>query len=312
VSHARIIFDTDMGPDVDDAGALAVLHALEDEGQVELLAVGISTVGDGTTPAISFIDAVDTYYGRPDVPIGLWKGKPFVFLDGYTSDVAANPALFPRDLGDSNDGVPDAAALYRRVLAAEPDRSVTIVCVGPMNNLLALLDSKPDDRSPEDGRSLVAAKVNLLVQMGGDYPTGNEFNFVAQPDGGTTAAAVERWPTPIVFSGFTLGAGMLTGASLSATPDSNPVRRAYEVYTGTLGGTRQSWDLTAALVAARGTGTNWALSAPGTNRVDAVGHNTWTSEAGGPHRYLEARGADAIALELNALIAALPRGRLAP
>jgi hypothetical protein len=50
----RIIFDTDMGPDVDDAGALAVV---------------ISTTGDDGTPAISFIDAVDTYYGRPNLPI---------------------------------------------------------------------------------------------------------------------------------------------------------------------------------------------------------------------------------------------------
>lgn len=308
VSHPRILFDTDMGPDVDDAGALAILHVLADRGELDLLGVGISTVGDAHTPAISFVDAVNTYYGRPDIPIGLWKGKGFGFFDPYASDVASNPSLYPHDLGDSNDGVPSAAGLYRHLLSGEADDSVTMVCVGPMNNLLALLDSPPDADSMLDGAQLVAAKVARLVQMGGDYPTGSEFNFLFQPDPGTTRAALDRWPTPIVFSGFALGTEILTGSALADTPASNPVRRAYELYTGNLGGLHQSWDLTAALAASRGTGADWSLSPPGTNHADDSGQNTFTQAPGGPHRYLERRvDASTIADELNALLATPPR-----
>jgi hypothetical protein len=35
----KIIFDTDFGPDYDDVGALAVLHAMADSGKAEILAI---------------------------------------------------------------------------------------------------------------------------------------------------------------------------------------------------------------------------------------------------------------------------------
>ncbi|MCU0354171.1 MAG: hypothetical protein MUD08_10610 [Cytophagales bacterium] len=34
----NLIFDTDIGPDYDDVGAMAVMHALADSGQVNILA----------------------------------------------------------------------------------------------------------------------------------------------------------------------------------------------------------------------------------------------------------------------------------
>jgi hypothetical protein len=307
-AKVSIVFDTDMGPDVDDAGALAVLHALADNAEVALLAVAISTTGDDGTPAIAFIDAVDTYHGRPDLPIGLWEGGRFAFNDAYTGDVMSNPTRFPRDVGSSKDQVPGATALYRQVLASRPDASVTIVCVGPMNNLLNLIESGPDGFSSLSGTDLVTAKVRLLVQMGGDYPSGTEFNFIAQPAPGTTKRVVEGWPTPIVFSGFSIGAAIMTGASLKDAPDDDPVRRAYEIYTGELGGTRQSWDLTAALYAARGPSLHWTLSAPGTAEVDEAGRNTWISDPGGIHSYLEMQADPLdIANELNGLMTQSPK-----
>jgi hypothetical protein len=41
--------------------------------------------------------------------------------------------------------------------------------------------------------------------------------------------------------------------------------------------------------------------------VDAAGNNTWFPQTKGPHRYVETRDPDAIAVELNALIATPPR-----
>src|SRR6185503_16834408 len=105
--------DTDMGPDIDDAGALAILHARADNEEANLLAVMISTRLESRTAAICFIDAVDTYYGRPDVPIGLWGGGAFLISGrGYPGAVCDDPVKFPRSLGESKDDVPDATSLY--------------------------------------------------------------------------------------------------------------------------------------------------------------------------------------------------------
>ena len=66
----KLIFDTDMGNDIDDAQALAMIHALQDRGAVELLAV--TSTKDHPLSA-AYIDALNTFYGRPDIPIGAVK-----------------------------------------------------------------------------------------------------------------------------------------------------------------------------------------------------------------------------------------------
>src|SRR5580692_6692670 len=64
----RLIFDTDMGNDVDDALALGMIHALESRGQCRLLAV---TVTKDHPLAAPFVELVNTFYGRPEIPIGV-------------------------------------------------------------------------------------------------------------------------------------------------------------------------------------------------------------------------------------------------
>jgi hypothetical protein len=58
----RLIFDTDIMGDVDDVGTVAVLHALADEGEVEILAMGVS----GKNPWCPLcLDALNVYFQRP-------------------------------------------------------------------------------------------------------------------------------------------------------------------------------------------------------------------------------------------------------
>ena len=63
----RIIFDTDLGNDIDDALALGMIHSLETRGACNLLAV--TTTKDHPLSA-ALIDAINTFYGIPDVPVG--------------------------------------------------------------------------------------------------------------------------------------------------------------------------------------------------------------------------------------------------
>jgi hypothetical protein len=67
----KIIFDTDMDTNADDAGALAMLHALADAGEVEILATVVSSHYPFSA---AVVDVINTYYGRPDLPIGVPKG----------------------------------------------------------------------------------------------------------------------------------------------------------------------------------------------------------------------------------------------
>src|ERR1017187_4912007 len=67
-----VIFDTDMGNDVDDALALAMLHALESRGECRLL--GVTVTKDNPWAAV-YVDLVDTFYGRGRIPVGMVKGS---------------------------------------------------------------------------------------------------------------------------------------------------------------------------------------------------------------------------------------------
>ena len=297
---ARVILDTDFASDVDDAGALAVLHALADAGEVEILAVMVSDGGD--SPSHRAIDAINTYYARPDVPIGVVAGAAPSFPSAYVSALASE---FPNDIEDP----PAAVDLYREILAGEPDNSVTIVSVGYLTNLDALLSSSPDERNASSGEQLVAAKVRRWVAMGGyypdsaDHPFGAEFNFAE--DVTATLNSVADWPTPAVFSGWEVGEVVLTGAVLQAqTPPANPVREAYRLFNG--GENHRSWDLTAVLAAVRGAAGLFEVCA-GRNVIGPGGSNTWQADEDGPHGHLRLAGPAAdVASVLDDLLIAPP------
>ncbi|HBC86791.1 MAG TPA: hypothetical protein DCZ94_07550 [Lentisphaeria bacterium] len=255
IAMENIIFDTDMGNDCDDAGALAVLHALADKGEANILACMMwkmrkdePVVGPAAT-----IDAINTYYGRPDIPIGI--GKKEIYFAGAKNYTNFLPKEFPNDTIDKKiDDIPDAIDLYRKILAAQPDKSVTIVAVGPLTSIKYLLASKPDTYSPLTGRELVEKKVKLLSLMGGKFPEGNEFNLGCDLGGGIAAAL--EWPGRVVWSGLEIGSAITTGPSRVKIPAESPLHAAYKPY----GGQRQSWDLTSVLVAVRGPADYWDLS----------------------------------------------------
>lgn len=290
----KIILDVDLAEDVDDAGALAVLHALANRGEAEILATMVSAKNESVGPCL---DAINSYYGRPNLPIGYQRGHEYGYLNKKdasreTSSKYVEPVAkaFPHDLKRSSDA-PDAAVLFRKILSAQPDQSVTIVTVGFLTNLKGLLDSAPDEHSPLNGEALVKQKVKQWVCMGGIFP-GGKF-----PDGGgeynvmwdtvASVRAINDWPTPIVFSGFEIGVRVKVGGRLRETSEANPVRACYQHYNGLTD--RESWDLTAVLYAVRGARDYWTLSEPGFclmhNRV-SHGYNEWIPAAHQQHRYL--------------------------
>ncbi len=269
-----VIFDTDMGGDCDDVGALFMLHGAVERGEAKLLA----TMGCISTQAIApCLDAINTWFGRPEIPVGTLKDPGLLDGHGYPEEIVQH---FPHRFPNSKD-YPDALAVYRQVLTAQADGSVIIVAVGPLRNMANLLKSD---------RALIAQKVKLLHVMGGHYPPEAnrkeaEYNFMKDA---TTAALVSaQWPTPILFN----GEGGSTNSGRRVTyemPEHNPLTMAYAAYPGVgYAGDRLSWDPVSCLVAVRGAAPWYEIVSSGRNVVDAgTGLNTWA--AGGPqgHSYL--------------------------
>ena len=229
----RIILETDMTFDVDDVGALAVLHALADDGRAKILAVNYNEVHENGASAI---DAINTFYGRGDIPVGVYRGH---LSDPDSSRYLDHVAAFPNHLNAHT--APHALDVYRRMLNDQPDGSVTIVSVGFLNNLAEVLRAEAD---------LVASKVEQLVVMGGRHNDG--FNLVRHGLLDKTQEVIENWPTPLAISDY--GGRVRTGSALADTPVDNPVREAYfRWFNGAFEG-RSSWDQVAVLYAIYGAG----------------------------------------------------------
>ncbi|HEX2534867.1 MAG TPA: nucleoside hydrolase [Chitinophagaceae bacterium] len=278
-----VIFDTDMGPDYDDVGAIALLHALADSGEAKILATVASTRYEGVA---AILNAFNTYFGRPGLPIGVPKGAAVDLKDWqhWTDTVIAR---YPHVI-NRNSEVEDAVALYRRVLAAQPDQSVSIITVGFLTNLADLLRSGPDAHSPLSGKDLIRKKVFRLYSMAGRFPEGKEFNI--EKDAAAGRYVAEHWPRPIVFSGWEIGSRILSGLPLVQQPDirNSPVKDVFRIALPMAkedSAGRMSWDQTAVLVAVRGWHP-WYGTKEGTIAVAADGSNRWTSGKG-PHLFLQ-------------------------
>lgn len=277
-----IIFDTDVDQDCDDIGALFVLHGAVERGEARLLGTIGCTSSDAIAPCL---DAINTWFGRPEIPVGTLKDAGFLDHQGFGNEILRR---YPRKFASGRD-YPDAVKLYRRLLAEQPDGSVLVLAVGPLRNLANLLKSPPDDLSPMDGRALVAKKVRQLDVMGGNHPPSDareaEWNFKQDP--ASAALVCSDWPTPILFNGD--GGSINSGRRVTyEMPEHNPLTMAYRLYPSAgFAGDRLSWDPISSLVASRGAAPWYAEVNGGTNVIDpATGINRWKPGVNGRHAYL--------------------------
>jgi len=299
-----IIFDTDMGPDYDDVGAITILHHYADLGEANILATVASTKYPGVA---GVLNVLNTYFKRPGLPVGVPKGKALELRDTqhWTDSLLAN---YPHTI-KSNDEAPDAVQVYRRVLAAQPNGSVNIVTVGFLTNLSNLLQSGPDTYSPLDGKALVKQKVKQLVCMAGKFPDGYEFNVME--DAAASQNVYSQWETPIIFSGFEIGEKIKVGIPLinNKSIHNSPVKDVFRISipmakedsTG-----RMSWDETAVLVAIKGYAPYYHLEY-GHITVANDGKNTWSKEGKLQAYLVEAVPAAKVEALINTLIMHQPK-----
>ena len=277
-----VIFDTDMGPDYDDVGAIAMLHAFADAGQAQILATIASTNYSNVAPVLSVLN---TYFNRPNVPVGVPKGKAVSDRDmQHWSDTLV--ARYPHAI-KSNDATPDAVTLYRQILSKQPDHSVTVITVGFLTNLADLLSSPADQYSNLSGKALAAKKIKQVVSMAGKFPAGREYNVFR--DSTASKIVFTNWPTPILMSGFEIGEQIHSGLPLTQNSriQHSPVK---DVFTISLPKSaedkngRMSWDQTAVLVGVKGYEPYYTVKS-GRLTMNPDGSNGWDNSGKG-HQYL--------------------------
>jgi inosine-uridine nucleoside N-ribohydrolase len=229
-----VIFDTDMGNDIDDALALAMLHALSDRGECALIGV---TLTNANAAALPYVRMINAFYGRV-IPVGV----AIRTLKGGAGDGYMAAALHGAPVAGPTGPAPE---LLRSLLQGAREK-VVIVQTGFSTNLAALLDSP-------GGMALAKEKVALVVAMAGNF-TGGEPEYNVRIDVASAKAVFERWPTPIVFSGFEIGRDLpYPAASIEHDflyAPRHPIAESYRAYHK-MPYDRPTWDLTAALEAVR-------------------------------------------------------------
>jgi inosine-uridine nucleoside N-ribohydrolase len=278
----KIIFDTDLGPDYDDVGALAFLHALADSGKVEILGTMASNRHELVAPSIEIIN---TYFRRAHIPIGAPQttGVSMTASQHWPDSLTAK---YSHNI-KSTENVQDAVVLYRKLLSSQPDSSVTIITVGFLTNLASLLKSVPDSISPLMGEELVSKKVKLLVSMAGAFPAGREFNVFI--DSLSSEYVFNIWPGKIIFTGFEIGSKIFTGLRLINSEISNsPVKDAFRIAMAASESDRKgrmSWDQTAVLIGVYGAD-RFFDTKRGRIIVNPDGSNRWQDDPRGKQEFV--------------------------
>ncbi|WP_432799515.1 nucleoside hydrolase [Poriferisphaera sp. WC338] len=291
----KVILDTDMGNDIDDALTLAMLHGMQSRGECEL--VGVSVCKDNVY-APKYVDAVNTFYGRSDVPIGMVKGgvtpNNRTFIKEICTAKDQGAARYPLTQSAYEDAVP----MLRRTLVEAEDKNIVIVMIGFSTNMKQLFESVGDATSELDGRALFAKKVKKVYAMAGDFsasvqakPTmgSREYNIHCDVEG--AVAFFNRCPVPIDFSGYEIGSALCYPAA-SIEQDyrwvkHHPVAEAYCHYKP-MPYDRPSWDQTTLMEAVR-PGVYFDYSQAGRVEVTDEGYAIFHADVDGKHRYLKLR-----------------------
>ena len=294
----KVIFDTDMGNDIDDALAMAMLYDYDASGKGKVLAVLSNK--DNPYSAI-YLSVLNEYYGA-DFPIGTVKNGTTNFEGRFAGPVskmknADGSYKFARKI-DEESQIIDAVKLARKVLAESEDGEVVYISVGFSTNVARLLESPADEYSPLSGRDLVAKKVKCFSVMAAQFASVEKATKIrpeynVHNDVPAAKKFFENSPVPIVFSGFEIGISLeypQVALDKYMSPD-NPVRIGYENYALGINKMksnrhdRPTWDLTSVLYVF--SPELWELSEPVKIEVDEKGLVKFETDMSSKHRYLK-------------------------
>lgn len=276
----KIIIDTDIGNDCDDAGALALMHNLKKKYDFDVLAIGSSTPYIEGAHSIKLIN---DYY-KNNCLIGqnyIFKDNEKIRNDLYTMKLCEIENV------DKSIKYETYVKALRKAYASS-DEKVDLVILGPFNAMYDFLMSKGDEFSPYSGLELVNKKTSHIYIMGGTFA--NPLKFFAggyiksewniKSDIKSVQYFINNVNVEMTFIPFESGL-FLTGKNL--INNNNPVYKCYQIYSN---GLRESWDLVTMYYAISKDESIFNKSAKGTISIDDEGVTTFTESTRGKHDYL--------------------------
>ena len=161
----KVLFDTDIGSDIDDAVALAYLLS---QPRCELL--GVTTVTGEPARRAEMVSAVCRNVGRDDVPIH--AGCPEAMLIEMRQKTAPQAAALGPWPHRADFPANSAVEFLRQTIRAHPGQ-VTMLTVGPLTNAGLLFAADPE----------VPALLGQMVLMCGrfSHAMGGEWNAIGDP-----------------------------------------------------------------------------------------------------------------------------------
>ncbi len=167
----KMILDADFGSSTDDLFTLMMVHHYIDEGLVDLKGIIVDRMGEKNA---GVVDIFNTYYGHPDIPIGVERNgvvNPRVFIpyDGICNLKGKDgKPMFKRTVTDFKNNLDDYK-LYRKILSEAENNSISIVAIGFATSLSELLKSGADEYSSLTGVELVQQKVKGIYMQSGRF-----------------------------------------------------------------------------------------------------------------------------------------------
>jgi len=278
----QIFIDTDMGSDCDDVAALAVLAHFHKLGKIKLLGVSHTSANPKT---VEYLDMVCRFYGYETENLAQASKEWGIgeFRAGFFDEVLKGFTYYRPQLGLN------AVQLMRKRLATEKD--VTVLCIGPLNNMSRFLDSQPDEISPLSGREILAENVKEVVVMGGIFENKKydfygetfEVEYNVKLDTRASKNFIENCPAKITFVEFELGYNVKTFADTVTAERETPIRRAYQLFGVR---ERESWDIIATLYCIFGENGYYQKSKTGKCIVEENGKTNFYQTQDGKHQYL--------------------------
>ena len=267
-----IILDTDIGSSTDDLFSLEMLYYYQQQGRCKLLGVVVDREGEDCAACA---DVMNTYFNHSDVPVGLVRDgvkNPSVWIDykalpDFTK--ADGTPMFAHSISDYS-ALPDGWQLYRRLLAAQPDHSVSICSIGFTACLAQLLESEGDVYSPLSGVELVRRKLKCLYIQGGSFGQSPEpdYNFLQGMDFAKTFFRL--WPSDV---------DIISDVSWT---DYHPIKQVYMTCNCNTG--QMMWDPLTVINAVEGDGL-FTLTERGTVVLNDDGTVIFTHSATGNSRF---------------------------
>lgn len=293
----RLLIDTDIGIDSDDALAIAAALALEKQGVCSVAGISTCTTRSNASAAVK---AIAEYYGFFK-ETATYDGKTLACdkINIYADSLAK--------LFSTANAEEESVNFLRRKLQTAKEK-ITLVSLGPLTVIAELLLSSPDAVSPLSGVDLVREKTDALYAMAGNFVS-RESRYAGRCNDSAewnvlqnipaAQHAIDLCPVPIIFCPFEAGAPVLSGQPFDI---SSPVGLAIKLLCdnwNTAANCRSSWDPITVCEAA---GMQlFDISPRGTVTVDDEGNTRFTANEG-THRYLiERTNPDRTADKLNEL-----------